>query len=75
MQGRGGLADNGDMTRAASLTVVTDVHADLPEVIGELCWLASAAHAVGDRRRRDEVLDLASELAAERRMLGLVGAH
>jgi hypothetical protein len=59
----------------AALTVLADVHADLPEVIGELCWLPSAAHAVGDCRRRDEVVDLAGELAAERRTVGLVGAH
>jgi hypothetical protein len=75
MQVHGGLADNGDMNLAAALTAVADVHADLPEVIGELCWLASAAHAVGDRRRRDEVVDLAGELAAERQTVGLVGAH
>jgi len=62
------------MHPAAALTFL-DVHADLPEVIGELCWLASAAHAVGDCRRRDEVVDLAGELAAERRTVGLVGAH
>jgi hypothetical protein len=60
---------------ASALTVLADVHADLVEVVSELCWLASIAHAVGDRQRRDEVVDMAGELAEERRTVGLVGAH
>jgi hypothetical protein len=62
------------MSLATALTALADVPADLAELIGELCWLATAAHVVGDGRRRDEVVDLAGELAAER-TVGLLGAH
>lgn len=62
------------MTSATALTVL-DAHADLAELVGELCWIASVAHAVGDCRRRDEAIDMAGDVAAERRTVGLVGAH
>ncbi|HLK90559.1 MAG TPA: hypothetical protein VKZ18_11730 [Polyangia bacterium] len=58
----------------AALTARADVHADLVEVVGELCWIATVAHYTGDCRRRDEVVDLAGELAAQR-TAGLAGAH
>jgi hypothetical protein len=63
------------MALGSALALLTDVHADLVEVVSELCWFASVAHAVGDRRRRDEVIDMAGELVAERRLVGLAGAH
>jgi hypothetical protein len=63
------------MTLSTALALLTDVHADLAELIGELCWLASAADALGDSQRRDEVIELAGELAEERRAVGVAGAH
>jgi hypothetical protein len=62
------------MAPTTALAIAADLHADLVEVVGELCWLAAVAHAVGDCRRRDEVIDLAGELAAER-TAGFAGAH
>jgi hypothetical protein len=56
------------MALGPALALLTDVHADLVEVVSELCWLASVAHAVGDRRRCDEVIDMAGDLVAERRL-------
>jgi hypothetical protein len=45
------------------------------ELVGQLCWIATVAHAVGDCRRRDEAIDMAGELAAERRTADLIGAQ
>ena len=58
-----------------ALALLADIRADLVEVVGELCWVATIAHAVGDRQRRDEAIDMAGELAAERRTTHLLGAH
>lgn len=63
------------MTLDNALALLADVRADLVELVGELCWLASIAHAVGDCRRRDEAIDMAGELAAERRTTDLLGAQ
>ncbi len=56
------------MTLATALALLSDVHADLVEMVGELCWIATVAHAVGDCRRRDEAIDMAGELTEERRL-------
>jgi hypothetical protein len=63
------------MTLDTALALLADIRADLVEVVGELCWVATVAHAVGDRQRRDEAIDMAGELAAERRTTHLLGAH
>lgn len=63
------------MNLGCALALLADVRADLVELVGELCWIATVAHAVGDGHRRDEAIDMAGELAAERQTVGVVGAH
>jgi len=65
----------GGLRRLATPWILADLHADLAELVGELCWLATVAHVVGDCGRRDDAIDVAGELAAERRTVVLVGAH
>jgi len=63
------------MTLTTALALLADVRADLVEMVGELCWIATVAHALGDSRRRDEAIDMAGELAAERQTADLIGAQ
>ena len=63
------------MTLPTALALLADVRADLVELVGQLCWIATVAHAVGDCRRRDEAIEMAGELAAERRTADLIGAQ
>jgi hypothetical protein len=55
------------MARNAALVVPGDVPADLVEVVGALCWIATAAHFLGDNQRRDDAVQAAGEVARDRR--------
>ena len=57
------------MTRNAALVVAADAPADLVEVVGALCWIATAAHFLGDSQRRDEAVHAAGEVARDRRLV------
>jgi hypothetical protein len=52
---------------ALALLVRARARADLDDVVKTLCALASAAHALGQRERRDDSIDAAADLLRERR--------